>query len=175
MRSTVEDWGEVVRASDVEAFSQAHRHPFLVDEAAAVGGEEEDREVQFRTVVGDEAIPGTVGASDLGKLRVQPLVKRESGAFEGLVHVGRTANNDIVLDDPSISKFHAFFVRDQLRRIYQLSDAGSMNGTFVDGERLAEGDRRDLSSRQNIRFGTAFSFRFHEPDGFHEFVRLVVG
>jgi ABC transport system ATP-binding/permease protein len=43
---------------------------------------------------------------------------------------------DIVLDDPQVSRFHAQIDRDTAGRLF-LRDAGSTNGTFVNGSRLS--------------------------------------
>jgi len=64
---------------------------------------------------------------------VLPIRKIQS-TFPDMITVGRTANNDIVVADVSVSRFHAFFA--VLDEGVALADAGSRNGTQVDGERL---------------------------------------
>jgi pSer/pThr/pTyr-binding forkhead associated (FHA) protein/NADPH-dependent 2,4-dienoyl-CoA reductase/sulfur reductase-like enzyme len=75
-------------------------------------------------------------------------------------NIGRDAKADIVLDDPSISYFHAQLVR-QGNDVY-LRDLGSRNGTYVNGQlvsvphRLASGDRIKLGETSLIfRSGSA--------------------
>lgn len=51
--------------------------------------------------------------------------------------IGRHAASDVRLDDPSVSRHHASLVVDASGAL--LRDAGSRNGTFVDGERITEG------------------------------------
>lgn len=53
---------------------------------------------------------------------------------KGLVTVGRTGENDIHIQDDSVSKRHGILVRDG--DDYQLHDFNSTNGTFVNGERI---------------------------------------
>jgi hypothetical protein len=61
-------------------------------------------------------------------------VRKVQSAFESMITIGRTNNNDIVIPDVNVSRFHAFFrVHDD--RV-DLSDAGSANGTFVAGKPL---------------------------------------
>lgn len=58
-----------------------------------------------------------------------------------MVTIGRGLDNDIILEDTRVSRKHA-----QLRyrqRQFWLSDLGSTNGTFVNGERIAERALRD--------------------------------
>lgn len=68
---------------------------------------------------------------------VVPLTRRAGPErpFEERVTVGRTRNSDIVLRDPSVSKFHAWFQCDERER-YFLFDSTSRNGTFVEGNRV---------------------------------------
>ncbi len=53
--------------------------------------------------------------------------------FEGeALSIGRSARNDLVIEDPSLSRSHA---RLEVRGDgYQLEDLGSMNGTFLNGD-----------------------------------------
>ena len=53
---------------------------------------------------------------------------------KNLVTIGRTGDNDIHIQDDSVSKRHGILVRDG--DDYQLHDFNSTNGTFVDGERI---------------------------------------
>ncbi|HEV8593086.1 MAG TPA: FHA domain-containing protein [Pyrinomonadaceae bacterium] len=67
------------------------------------------------------------------------------------VSVGRTKENDIPIDDPSVSKFHASVMVNSDGRIV-VADTGSTNGTFVDGERIAYG--KAMTVNRNVKFGT---------------------
>jgi pSer/pThr/pTyr-binding forkhead associated (FHA) protein len=62
-----------------------------------------------------------------GSLSVMTVQKTQI-AFGNMITIGRTANNDIVIDDSHISRFHAFF-RAQGDG-FELVDAGSRNGTW---------------------------------------------
>jgi len=81
-----------------------------------------------------------------------PLVKVQE-TFPSMIMLGRTLNNDIVIGDTSISKFHAFF------RIgpgsIEVAYAGSRNGTFV-GEK---GDKK-LAPKQMERLRPGDRVRF---------------
>lgn len=56
------------------------------------------------------------------------------GALKPILTIGRSDDNDVVLDNPVVSRRHAILqlVEDQ----YQIVDLGSTNGTFVNGERI---------------------------------------
>jgi pSer/pThr/pTyr-binding forkhead associated (FHA) protein len=55
--------------------------------------------------------------------------------------LGRGLNNDIILEDTRVSRHHAQ-LRYRARRFW-LSDLGSTNGTFINGEQVAEQALRD--------------------------------
>ena len=54
--------------------------------------------------------------------------------------MGRAPLNDIVLDEPGVSRQHAGIRGDS--EGYWIADLGSRNGTFVNGERVDVGPRR---------------------------------
>jgi pSer/pThr/pTyr-binding forkhead associated (FHA) protein len=66
-----------------------------------------------------------------------------------LVHVGRGSNNDVVLADKSVSSTHATLQR--RGSDWFVVDAGSRNGTYVDGERL--GKEQKIAAACELRFG----------------------
>ena len=50
------------------------------------------------------------------------------------VSIGRSPNNGIVIDNPSVSHYHARVFKEEDRLM--LEDFGSLNGTFVNGQRV---------------------------------------
>ncbi|HSE68031.1 MAG TPA: FHA domain-containing protein, partial [Gemmatimonadales bacterium] len=79
-----------------------------------------------------------------------------------VVNTGRAEYNDIVIPDESVSTMHAKLQRRE--EIWVLSDNGSTNGTFVDGERLT--GEAVLSPGALIRFGeTAVMFEPTDTQG----------
>ncbi len=75
------------------------------------------------------------------------------GAFAERVSVGRTRNADVVLRDPSVSKSHAWFARDEDGQ-YFVADANSRNGTWKNDVALRAVDPVRVSSGDLLRFGT---------------------
>jgi pSer/pThr/pTyr-binding forkhead associated (FHA) protein len=62
-------------------------------------------------------------------IKFYPLVK-------AVINIGRRLENDLVIDDPRVSRVHA-----QLRAVdghYVLCDLSSTGGTFVNGNRVSE-------------------------------------
>jgi pSer/pThr/pTyr-binding forkhead associated (FHA) protein len=65
------------------------------------------------------------------------------------VSVGRHPDSDIFLDDISVSRRHAVLTRED--GMYQVSDLGSLNGTYVNRDRI-DGDVA-LSGGDEVQFG----------------------
>ncbi|NJN15709.1 MAG: FHA domain-containing protein [Oscillochloris sp.] len=82
--------------------------------------------------------------------------------LSGAVHtLGRAPSCDIHIPRGTISRLHARIVRDGPR--YVLQDAGSANGTFVNGALIS--DRHTLANRDTIGLGSAGDLlRFIDPD-----------
>jgi hypothetical protein len=78
------------------------------------------------------------------EFRVQPLTT-----------IGRTRHNDIQIDAPSVSRKHAQIALTESG--YMVRDLGSENGTFVNGERVAE---QPLTDGDLLHFG-GVGFSFH--------------
>jgi hypothetical protein len=80
------------------------------------------------------------------------LRKRDpKGAFASTILIGRAATNDVILAHSSVSKLHARVrIRDDG---LVLSDAGSSNGTIVNGDQLGNGEDLALGSTDLLRFG----------------------
>jgi len=62
--------------------------------------------------------------------------------------VGRHPGADIILDDVTVSRRHAEFLRSG--RTFQVKDLGSLNGTYFDGERI---DRSVLTDGSEVQVG----------------------
>jgi pSer/pThr/pTyr-binding forkhead associated (FHA) protein len=63
-----------------------------------------------------------------------------------IVKVGRAKDNDIVLTDSSVSRYHCEFFFDEDGNVF-VTDINSSNGTFVNGKRISGSvklDRNDI-------------------------------
>src|SRR5262245_48104738 len=101
--------------------------PVLVWQGAPI---EKDRELLWVT---NPNIKTTNGGADPLVYRVE---KRKGNAFGLGITLGRATNNDIHIDHPSVSRFHAYFTHDEHNFVWHVVDAESSSGTYVGGERL---------------------------------------
>ncbi len=99
----------------------------------------------------EETLPhGRVSLDDV-ELEVFPLVKKPGAAFPDRITIGRTANNDIAINDTSVSRLHAY-----VRRVdagWVVADAGSKNGSTLLGVPIEPRRERPLASRAQLRLG----------------------
>jgi HD-GYP domain-containing protein (c-di-GMP phosphodiesterase class II) len=77
------------------------------------------------------------------------------------LRIGRHEDNDLVFDNPYLSRYHAEIFSDGSRTL--IRDLGSTSGTFVNGERIRQ---RRLKDRDLIRLGRArgVEFVFHSDE-----------
>lgn len=71
------------------------------------------------------------------------------------VTIGRHPESSIFLDDVTVSRRHATVTRDGSGQ-YTLHDAGSLNGTYLDGERIEHAPLREGAQVQVGRFRLVF-------------------
>ena len=87
----------------------------------------------------------------LGNLSVQggPLAGQQFPVTQPSVTIGRTAGNDIVINDPEVSRRHARLTWDGQQFI--IEDLGSTNGTFINGVQITA--PQPVSSGAALRLG----------------------
>jgi pSer/pThr/pTyr-binding forkhead associated (FHA) protein len=116
---------------------------------------ERDRR-RARATVAQPAPGRYLAIEDGGEIVLFALGEREGQTLR----IGRSPASDIVLDDASVSRRHAVIVHRGGRAM--ILDDRSLNGVFVNGERVGEAV---LSDGDGIAIGHV-SARFHEvPSG----------
>jgi hypothetical protein len=187
------EWAELALVSRVDQWVDAYPYIFMVSSArlvrpiraaATVTGMQAIRQRNLlRDVAADFSRIRTGAfrhedfaraATPAGERGGRPLVlplRKVQPTFPSMITVGRTENNDLVIPDEQVSKFHAFFrlVGDRI----ELSDAGSRNGTFVGGRRLeARGASAPIQMRDKFAFG-AIEFQLLDARGCWEWLRQL--
>lgn len=69
------------------------------------------------------------------------------------INIGRGKENDLVIDDASVSKIHAVLFIDTNQQL-TIADTGSTNGTFLDRQRISYGRSYPLTKSDEVSFGT---------------------
>lgn len=101
-----------------------------------------------------------VGLDQDSGAQVTWIRKRGEGVFSKLVGIGRTENNDIVVPMAGVSKYHAYIQRDPETGIYSIADAGSKNGTLVNGDVISPRQPVELEDNTPVSFaGNGCRFR----------------
>src|ERR1700761_7231244 len=130
------DWGELALVSRVDQWVEAHPYFFMISRARLVRPMRASPTVTGMQAIRNRAEPilrrgeptdlarvptGTIRLVDVSKAKTTPGVPERGGrplvlplrkvqsTFPSMITIGRTDNNDLVVADEQISKFHAFF------------------------------------------------------------------
>lgn len=106
---------------------------------------------------------------EVGRGSLVLFLKPRFNPDEG-VTLGRAPGNDYALPNPSVSKSHANFT--QSASGWMITDVGSTNGTFIDGQRLPPLGKAKLADGTLVGFGPDTTAKFFTPDGFYGFLKL---
>mgnify|MGYP000229643786 CR=1 FL=1 len=183
----VRDLAPIAKGMTAEAFAQRYPHPFLF------GREVLEEEFQFSTLVtnspgvssgpsldpsglvfDDDTDRGHAPATtDVYRIRhwIIPVKKPAGAAGQDRVFLGRAESNDICVPHKTVSKLHAYFVRDaDIVGRWFLVDTGSANGTKTNGAKVPGRARVSLMDGDSIAFGRCV-FQWLTAKSLHE--RLV--
>ncbi len=165
---------KMAREDDAEAFVQFVRRPVLVGSAVRTGvissqsGIASDELNSTQIFEPSKSMSSSISASESLKHAVYPLVKGEYPATpRGAFYIGRINGNDMIMPDYAISKRHAII--DVEDGHYFLRDAGSTNGTKLNGTRLGK-KRVRLKDKDVIGFAR-YEFTFLNPKSLYDMLR----
>jgi hypothetical protein len=147
-----------VRRSTRAQFVAAHAQPFLL---LCEEKTETKKSWTFKTQT-VSAISANVArlarqedlklSPELARYLVFPIAKGDNNPWPERVSLGRARNNDVVLGDTSVSKLHAHFKVGRKNEVF-VSDAGSRNGTRVNGKAIDPGEPVKVRVGDAITFG----------------------
>ncbi len=161
----MEAFAEAARELDVEAFEARHGGGFLILTATGFGSPADTSSTQmFLEGVDKNGCANTAGM----QLLVFPLISDIH-----IVTLGRAPNNNVVISDPSVSRLHALVKRSD-SGVYMLLDAGSTNGSSVNGAAVAvrgQGSPIALKARDKVCIGQV-EFTFVDVRELCDFVQL---
>ena len=122
---------------------------------SAIGGD--DRATEVGEPAQGEAAPSAVEPGTVASLRAgTALLRVDHGPNAGsrflldgdLTTVGRHPSSDIFLDDVTVSRKHAEFLREGTS--FSVRDVGSLNGTYVNRQRI---DDSPLATGDEVQIG----------------------
>ena len=147
--TAIVDWRELVLGSNREEFVSSCPFLLLVGESTRLPPASPPPGDRFDETTSISL--GTALAPAVSRHALVLAVRKVRDTFASMITVGRTSNNDIVLLDPQVSRFHAYF--QTLDQGLELVDADSRYGTYVDGRKLAAKRGELVMPDQTIRFG----------------------
>lgn len=122
--------------------------------------------------------PGFLNETTVQSAMVYPIMTMpghppaRTGGLDGeitRIHIGRTSESDIVLDEETVSRVHAVLVRTR-GDCWSLIDEGGTNGTYVDGVRVESGKPYEITGGlTTLRFGARIRLTLMYEDSFREF------
>ena len=119
--------------------------------------EAEEKTAEFMTLSGAPLPPtGRVNAEapgDSGVVQLVTVCKRGANPFAHMITIGRARNNDICVSTNDVSKFHAYLSK-RPDGVWQITDAGSTNGTFYQGRRIAARMAHELPNGDSVLLGS---------------------
>ncbi len=147
-------------------FEELHGGAFLLLSAAGLTPPESTYSTRVEL---DSSAPDPSEMTAGLRLLVFP-VRRTERSITHLITVGRMTNNDVVVPDISVSRFHAF-VKQGDNGVFQIQDGGSTNGTTVNGFSVptkGTGAPVDLKPGDSVRLGQ-MDVTFLEAGALREF------
>lgn len=162
-----------VRKHTADSFKQRHPDPLLLftPKVQMTGPDKHFVTTQVAAVAEMRRTQGTEAGKKGMEMRVALVRKSSRNPFAGQIYIGRAANNDVVIEDPGVSKSHAFFEHKHNR--WMLTDMGSANGTFIGGTRVEPNNAVEVRDGAKVTVGT-LDMQFYLPELFHSFVANIL-
>ena len=153
-------------SSLLEAFRRDPSRPPTSCPVLIEGNETLAQERVYTTLDAKSAADISLGAPQ--DPRVHMLHKAADSEFPDLIALGRGLSADLSINNSSVSKLHAY-IHGADNGSWEISDADSRNGTWVNHERLARGSAIGLQDGVEISLGQAI-FLFYSPEGLRRFL-----
>ncbi len=165
---------KLAQENEAEAFARFMQRPVLVGSAIKTGiistqsGMNSDELNRTQIFEPTKSMGSSLSASESLKHAIYPLVKGQYPATPlGSFYIGRINGNDMIMPDYAISKRHAII--DIEDGAYYLRDAGSTNGTKINGSRL--GKKRAMLKDKDVIGFARYEFTFLYPKSLYKMLR----
>lgn len=162
----VNDFLAEFRSLGADEFSRKFQHPFLLyADQVGHGGFR-----SYHTRMADRDAVSSLADSEKTIREFQVLVPKK---ITKKLLVGRSPERELTIDHSTVSKRHAYLLYDDASKAYKLGDAGSTNGTMINGQKLEAGEPIFLRDGWVISFGDC-DFMFFSPEGFAALLTRLV-
>ena len=162
--------------NEAAVFEKLIQRPVLVGSAIKTGiistqsGMASDELNSTQIFEPTKSMGASLSASESLKHAVYPLVKGEYPATpRGSFYIGRINGNDMIMPDYAISKRHAIIDIEDGK--YYLRDAGSTNGTKINGSRMAK--KRVMLKDKDVLGFARYEFTFLYPKSLYKMLHEV--
>ena len=173
---TLQDYKKFQEQLNLQDFVKRFDHPFLIF----------DKEQRERQTDGHRFNTARFNSGQMTSLFKQSLMKTVSSkmvkvvkygtdTFKGNVNIGRVSNCDVMIDSPVVSKYHAFFSKNPKNQTYQITDANSTNGTYVNDIKLEPNEKRILYDSDIISLGHRVHISFYTSEGCYDLLKQISG
>jgi hypothetical protein len=162
----VQDYIELALRLERDAFKKRLVVPVLVALTRVLGQSFQTA----RTRLLDEGEKALAGSDKMSFSHQSAVWELRPSHMEGEVQVGRSEENDLVIDEEEVSSKHSMFRVDRESGKYWLQDLESTNGTFVNATLLMPGRMTEMKSGDILSFGNIV-FQFFYPEGFFDVLR----
>ena len=95
-------------------------------------------------------------------------IRKTRSLYANMVTIGRTEASDIPIKNHNVSKFHAYFSKDEDH--FYLVDSGSTNGTWVNGNKLDAHKKTPIQNGDFLMFSKAIESWFYNTEGFYTYL-----
>ncbi|HBP17197.1 MAG TPA: hypothetical protein DEA08_05290 [Planctomycetes bacterium] len=149
------------------------KYPFLVIAVGVLEAPGNPDSAQFLTMAdGTGPLLQQAAAAPILGLELIRARKRGANPFTHMITIGRAKNNDIIVNATDLSKFHAYLSQDPSSGAWTLTDSGSTNGTYLDGERLIPRESYPIEPGQSA-FLASTQITLLEGSVLYNFVRQL--
>lgn len=154
---------EETKTLSLEEFASKHSWPFLLQEENQSAIDVDSSQTMTLCY-----IPTQVASQKAHRRWVFEITPGDSEE----VTLGRRKDNDIVVDDPSVSKVHARLKVSQGGNSLRLRDVGSRNGTYCNDNRVGAEKEVEVKSGTVVTFGRV-PLRFISPEEFFLYLKVL--
>jgi len=167
---SVQEYLEALKREGEEAFRASYSYPFLLypEKHGASGF------ATYHTKMAGRGAGANIAGSGQEFKTYKVLVPKAGpdGTIGKKLLVGRSADRELAIDHSTVSKRHAFIIFNEEQGAYQLGDAGSTNGTFLNGQAVEAGEPIFIRDGNIVSFGDC-DYMFFSPEGFVELLKRL--